>query len=169
MKKTLIVLLIAATMLLAACGTEAPKPDGTALKDGVTLQSLVSGLCDRYEMAAYMEMSGEDLATLLELSPSDFEEAYGRIAMMNVSADHVVAVKAAPGSSEKIMSALQSRLKFEQDTFSHYLPMVYEKTQQGKVFAVGDYVFLFILGREDPGFAADAASIEQEIRAAFNS
>lgn len=168
--KKLFAMILAAMMVLTlvACGGS-PAGNTNALKDGVTLKSIVTDLSTKYEMAAYMEMGKDELATLLELDAANMEDAYGMIAMMNVSADHIIAIKATAGNAEKVATALQNRLKFQQDTFSQYLPGVYEKALEGKVLTIGDYVFMFILGREEPGFSADAASIEQDIRANFNA
>lgn len=170
MKKLIALILVAMMALsLVACGNTAGGSNAATLKEGVTLQSIGSDLAEKYQMAANMELSKDDIATLLELDAANIEEAYGMIAMMNVSADHYIAIKATSGNTQAVADALQARLKFEQDTFSQYLPGVYEKTLEGKVITIGDYVFMFILGRDDMSYADEAASIETDIKAGFNS
>lgn len=170
MKKILSLILAAVMALtLSACGGGKTPDKTTTLREGVTLQSLVAQLAEQYQMASYMELGSEELATLLELNASSIAEGYGLVAMMNVSADHIIAIKASEGNTQTVIDALQNRLKFEQDTFSQYLPGVYEKTLEGKVINIGDYVFLFILGRDDISYSEEATSIESDIRAAFNS
>ena len=170
MKKVIALILVAMMAIsLVACGGTAGGSNANTLKEGETLQAIASNLAEKYQMAAYMEMSKEDLATLLELDPATMEEAYGMIAMMNVSSDHIIAVKSTAGNAEKVADALNARLKFQQDTFAQYLPGVYEKTLADKVFTVGDYVFMFILGRDDISYTDEAAAIESDIRAAFNA
>lgn len=170
MIKKILSLVFAAVLALslAACGGNSGGSTAT-LREGVTLQSLAGQVAEQYQMASYMELGPEDLGTLLELDPGAMAEGYGLVAMMNVSADHFIAIKASEGNTQAVIDALQNRLKFEQDTFSQYLPGVYEKTLEGKVINIGEYVFMFILGRDDISYSEEATSIEADIRAAFNS
>lgn len=176
--KKMITLLLAVMMVfsLAACGSKEP---ANTLKEGVTLESIVTGLAEEYEMAASMELSKDDLAMLLEMDAADIEECYALMAVMNVSADHCIAVKAAEGKAESVAEALQGRLEFERATFERYLQNPYEKALAGKVITVGDYVVMFILGLPSPehafgtsssdlSYSEQAVEIEKKIMENFN-
>ena len=45
----------------------------------------------------------------------------------------------------------------------------YAKAQAGKVFTVGDYAFLVIMGRMDHDPAAEVAEIEEKIKGNFDN
>ena len=92
------------------------------------------------------------------------EEYAGYVTMVNLSANNLIAVKAKPDKLETVQKALQARKDFEVESFRQYLPDQYAMSEAGKVFTVGDYCFLVIMGRMDEDPASEISAIEQIIR-----
>lgn len=165
--KRIISLCLAAAMLLSAAACGSKEPAAPALKDGVTLQGLMDSISEEYGFVMPAALDEMILTDLLDIDPGDVEEYAGYITMINVSADNLIAIKAKEGKAEDIQKKLEERKDFEVRSFQQYLPDQYDKAQAGKVFAVGDYVFLVMIAGEDGDPAADIAAAETVIRDGF--
>jgi len=165
--KRIFAVCLAAMLLLctAACGSK--EPAAPALKEGVTLQSLVDSITDEYGFTMPAALDDTILDDLLGIAPDDVEEYAGYITMVNISSDNLIAIKAKEGKAEEVQKKLEERKEFEVTSFQQYLPDQYEKAQAGKVFAVGDYVFLVMIAGESGDAAADIAAAETTIRDGF--
>lgn len=167
--KRLIALCLAAMLLLCvtACGSK--EPAAPTLKEGVTLQSMVDSIADQYSFTMPAPLDDTIMEDLLGIDLGDVEEYAGYITMVMVSSDNLVAVKAKEGKAETIQKKLEERKKFEETSFQQYLEDQYQKAQAGKVFAIGDYVFLVIIAGENGDAATDIAAAEATIRDGFTS
>lgn len=166
--KRIISLCLAAVLLFSAvaCGSKAPA--APTLKEGVTLQGLMDEISEEYGFAMPAPLDDMILSDLLDIDPDDVEEYAGYITMVNVSTDNLIAIKAKEGKAEDIQKKLEARKEFEVNSFMTYLQDQLEKAQAGKVFAVGDYVFLVMIGGEDADPAAAVAAAETTIRDSFS-
>lgn len=166
--KRITALCLAAVMLLsaAACGSKGPA--APTLKEGVTLQSLVDSLSEEYGFAMPAPLDEMILTDLLDIDPDDLEEYAGNISMVMVSCDNLIAVKAKEGKAEEVQKKLEARKDFEVNSFMTYLPDQYDKAQAGKVFAIGDYVFLVMIAKDAATAADDVAAAETVIRDSFS-
>lgn len=170
MTKQICTIVMAGMLLLGvACsgggggnGSSAP-----ALKDGVTLAGVLQEIEDEYGVTMPSPVDDQLLEELMGVKLSDVEEYAGSISLVNVSADHIVGVKAQPGKIDEVQTALEARLDAVRKEFERYLPEQYDKAMAGKVITIGDYAFLVITGRlnEDP--VSEMAAIESKIQSKF--
>lgn len=166
--KRFVSLVLAAVLLLstAACGSK--ESAAPALKEGVNLQGLMDSISEEYGFAMPAPLDDTILSDLLDIDPADVEEYAGYITMINVSSDNLIAVKAKEGKAEDIQKKLEARKDFEVRSFQQYLPDQYDKAEAGKVFSIGDYVFLVMIAGEGGDAAADVAAAETVIRDSFS-
>ncbi len=169
MMKRIFSAFLAAALLLtaAACGKKAPA--APALKEGVTLQSVVDGIGEEIGITMPTEVDESILKDLIGIDPADVEEYAGYITMVMVSADNLIAVKAKEGKVETVQNALAARQEMVIKSFEQYLPSELDKSRAGKVITIGDYVFLVILGRMDEDPASEVTLIEEMIRSNFDN
>ena len=167
--KKIVSLLLAAMMLFGATACGSQEPAAPTLKEGVTLQSIVDSISEEYEFSMPGALDETMLTDLLGINTDDVEDYAGNITMVMVSADNLIAVKAKEGKLETVQKALEDRLAFVNQSFQQYLPEQYSKAQAGKVFTVGDYAFLVIMGRMDHDPAAEVAEIEEKIKGNFDN
>lgn len=167
--KRIISLFLAAVLLLSAAACGSKEPPAPTLKEGVTLQSMVDSITETYGFTMPSPLDDTILKDLLGIDPGDVEEYAGYVTMVNLSANNLIAVKAKPDKLETVQKALQARKDFEVESFRQYLPDQYAMSEAGKVFTVGDYCFLVIMGRMDEDPASEISAIEQIIRDSFNS
>lgn len=166
--KRMITFILAAVMLLSvvACGKK--ESAAPVLKEDVTLQGLMDSLSEDYGFAMPAPLDEMILSDLLGIDPGDVEEYAGYITMVNVSCDNLIAIKAKEGKAEEIQKKLEERKNFEVSSFQQYLQDQYDKAQAGKVFAVGDYVFLVMIAKDPENAADDVAAAEEVIRNSFS-
>jgi hypothetical protein len=167
--KKLISMLLAAAILMSAVACGSKEPAAPTLKEGVTLQSMVDSISEEYEFSMPGAVDDSMLTDFLGIDTADVEEYAGYITMVMVSADNLIAVKAKEGKLDTVKAALEDRLEFVNQSFQQYLPEQYAKAQAGKVFTVGDYAFLVIMGRMDKDPAAEVAEIEEKIKSNFDN
>ena len=165
--KRIISLCLAVLLLLSAAACGSKEPAAHTLKEGVTLQDLMDTLSEEYGFAMPAPLDDMILSDLLDIDPGDVEEYAGYITMVNVSSDNLIAVKAKEGKAEDIQKKLEARRDFEVSSFEMYLQDQYDKAQAGKVFAVGDYVFLVMIAKDTANAADDVAAAETLIRDSF--
>ena len=152
MKKIFAVLLSAVLCAgaLAGCGSK-PAASGSSaeMKEGQTIQTVVDQIIDEVGIAMPAEIDDTLMKDVFYIDPEkDVDEYYGQFAMVNVSADNLLAVKAKPEQRDAVIEAMGKRLKDVQASFANYLPDQSEKAQKGRVVDRGNYVFLVILGPE---------------------
>ena len=167
--KRIISLLLAAVLLLssAACGSK--EPPAPPHQGGGPRQAMGASITETYGVTKPPPPAGTHQKDLLDIDPGDVEEYAGYVTMVNLSANNLIAVKAKPDKLETVQKALQARKDFEVESFRQYLPDQYAMSEAGKVFTVGDYCFLVIMGRMDEDPASEISAIEQIIRDSFNS
>ena len=168
MKKIFAVLLSAALFagMLTGCGSKpAASGDSTEMKEGQTIQTVVDQIIDE---AMPAEIDDTLMKDVFYIDPEkDVDEYYGQFAMVNVSADNLLAVKAKPEQKDAVIEAMGKRLKDVQASFSNYLPDQSEKAQKGRVVDRGNYVFLVILGESPETFDDDLDRAVKIIDEAF--
>ena len=108
LKKTICCLMAAMLLLTsAACGSKAPA--APTLKEGVTLQSIVDTLAEKYGFTMPAELDDSILKDFLGIDPEDVEEYTGYITMVNISTDNLIAIKAKEGKVETVQKKLEER------------------------------------------------------------
>ena len=142
--KKLVSLLLAAMLLLSAAACGEKEPAAPALKEGVTLQSIVDSISEEYEFSMPGALDETMLTDLLGINTDDVEDYAGNITMVMVSADNLIAVKAKEGKIEDVKAALEKRK--EARIAEQYLPDMISKAEAGKVVTKGDYAALLIVG-----------------------
>ncbi|WP_172439213.1 MULTISPECIES: DUF4358 domain-containing protein [Anaerotruncus] len=171
MKKIFAVLLSAALFagMLTGCGSKpAASGDSTEMKEGQTIQTVVDQIIDEVGIAMPAEIDDTLMKDVFYIDPEkDVDEYYGQFAMVNVSADNLLAVKAKPEQKDAVIEAMGKRLKDVQASFSNYLPDQSEKAQKGRVVDRGNYVFLVILGESPETFDDDLDRAVKIIDEAF--
>lgn len=167
--KRIISLFLAAVFLVSAAACGSKEPPAPTLKEGVTLQSMVDSITETYGFTMPAALDDTIMKDLLGIDLEDVEEYAGYITMVNVSSHNLVAIKAKEGKAETVQKKLEERKAFEVQSFEQYLQDQYDLAQSGKVFAIGDYCFLVILGRPDEDAASEIGAIEQLIRDSFVS
>lgn len=165
--KRIIPLCLAALLLFSAAACGSKEPAAPTLKEGVTLQSLMDDISEEYGFAMPAPLDDMILSDLLDIDPGDVEEYAGYITMVNVSSDNLIAVKVKEGKAEDIQKKLEARRDFEVSSFEMYLQDQYDKAKAGKVFAVGNYVFLVMIAKDTSNAADDVAAAETLIRDSF--
>ncbi len=170
MKRILAGALCAMMLLTTACGNGGTSSSSSApaLKDGVTLSSLIEDLSSEYEIAMAAPLDEQNLKDMLGLDPADVAEYAGNFSMVMNSADNLIGIKAAEGKLETVQKALEDRLEMVRQSFEQYLPDQKEKAEAGKVITIGDYAFLIIAGRMDKDPAQEISEIETKINDSFN-
>ncbi len=173
MKKIFAVLLSAALFagMLAGCGSKpAASGDSTEMKEGQTIQTVVDQIIDEVGIAMPAEIDDTLMKDVFYIDPEkDVDEYYGQFAMVNVSADNLLAVKAKPEQKDAVIEAMGKRLKDVQASFANYLPDQSEKAQKGRVVDRGNYVFLVILGESPETFDDDLDRAVKIIDEAFTA
>ena len=115
MKKIFAVLLSAALFagMLAGCGSKpAASGDSTEMKEGQTIQTVVDQIIDEVGIAMPAEIDDALMKDVFYIDPEkDVDEYYGQFAMVNVSADNLLAVKAKPEQKDAVIEAMGKRLK----------------------------------------------------------
>lgn len=160
MKKIFAVLLAAALCagMLAGCGSKEPAASGDSveMKEGQSIQTVVDQIIDEVGIAMPAEIDDTLIKDVFYIDPEeDVDEYYGQFAMVNVSADNLLGVKAKPERKDAVIEAMGKRLKDVQASFANYLPDQSEKAQKGRVVDRGNYVFLIILGDSPETFDDD--------------
>lgn len=140
---------------------------GTTLTKGTTLETIVTQINEEIGIQMPGDVDETTLSDLFHISSDMVDTFYGKFAMTMTSSDNVVAVKAAPGKIEDVVSALEQRKAEVIQSFEMYLPDQYEKAQAGQVIVRGDYAFLIIIGDYEKGFDNEMAKAEEIIDSYF--
>lgn len=157
--------------LLAGCGSKGENggasAKGSEMKEGQTVQTVVEQIATDVGVAMPSEVDENFLQDICYVPMDDVEEFAGQIAIVNTSADNVIAVKAKEGKIGAVKEGLEKRLGDVQKSFEMYLPEQYEKAKKGQVIVKGDYAFLLVLGESGETADADMEKAVAIINSAF--
>lgn len=145
-------------------------PDATGdmlLKDGTKLEDIVVKLGEELGIAMPEKLDDTTLKDAMGINREDVEEYYGEYSVVNVSSDHIIAVKAKKGKSEAVKMALEERKKSVEKNFEQYLVDQLDKAKAGKVIQKGDYLFLVIAGDVEKGADKEIQRAEEIIDSYF--
>lgn len=104
---------------------------------------------------ASMDVTTEELGTIMGINTENVEKAAGKIPMMNVQASMYLLVQAKDGAVETVKSELDNYLAQYEEQWSTYLPAQYALVKNRKVGTVGNTIYVII--------AENADALEQEI------
>lgn len=107
------------------------------------------------ELAA-MDVTLDDLTTLLNINADEVEEVVGKMAMMNVQASRYFIIKAKDGAVDSVREKVENYGNSFEQQWETYLPAQYELVKQRRVGVKGNYVYLII--------AENAAELEALIK-----
>lgn len=92
-----------------------------------------------------MEMTDEEAQYVFNLNLTEDVESYAiNGTMANVAVDNIAVVVAKEGKVENVVKSLTDKRDLTIQNFEQYLPDKYEIAKKGKVFSIGNYVFLVI-------------------------
>ncbi len=120
-------------------------------KKELNLQELNTAIS---EMQPFNEMQTAEiddsiLTSLYEMSEEDYEEAVGKMPMMNIQASMYLIVKAKEGKVDTVKEKVEAYATTQEEIWSRYLPEQYDLVQKRKLNVVGDYVYLIIAETAD--------------------
>ena len=147
MKKKLAILLCCFLLAgtLAGCGSGGGEKKWT-LKEGTTLEDVVSGINKEIGIAMPMEVTEESLSDTFHINKEDAAEYAGKFSMSITSADNFIIIKPAEGKKDAVKAALEQRKEDVIKSFEMYLPGEYEKAKAGRILEKGDYLIFMVLG-----------------------
>ena len=102
-----------------------------------------------------MDVTVEELGTIMGINTENVEKVAGKIPMMNVQASMYLLVQAKDGAVDTVKSELDNYLAQYEEQWSTYLPAQYALVQNRKVGTVGNTIYVII--------AENADTLEQEI------
>lgn len=102
-----------------------------------------------------MDVTAEELGTIMGINTENVEKIAGKIPMMNVQASMYLLVQAKDGAVDTVKSELDNYLAQYEEQWSTYLPAQYALVQNRKVGTVGNTIYVII--------AENAVTLEQEI------
>lgn len=140
-------LLLAAILIFGGCSTKAEPivEEPMEMANGQTIQTVVDKIADRIGMDMPADVKDTVLKDLFFISPAYVEDYAGKISMQPTSMNQIVAVKANPEKSKKVLKGLKKRLSDMKMSFSQNHEDENEQILQGQVVEKGNYIFLIIL------------------------
>ena len=101
------------------------------------------------EMAPYKDMTMLDidsyiLNSLYEVPEEQYEEAVGKMPMLNVQSSMYLVIKAKEDTVDEVKEKVESYAQKQEDAWSKYLPEQYELVKNRKQGVVGNYIYLII-------------------------
>ena len=108
-----------------------------------------------FNKLASMDVTVEELGTIMGINTENVEKIAGKIPMMNVQASMYLLVQAKDGAVDTVKSELDNYLAQYEEQWSTYLPAQYALVQNRKVGTVGNTIYVII--------AENADTLEQEI------
>ena len=124
--------------------------ESVQLKDGETLESVVTSITEELTMPMPAQVDDTILKDVFYVDPEDTNSYFGQFAMVNVSSANVIVVEA-KGQDQvaSIQESLEKRKDDVCNSFEMYLPDQYEIAQNGKIVTKGNYVALLIIENVD--------------------
>ena len=104
---------------------------------------------------ATMDVTTEELGTVMGINTENVENVVGKIPMMNVQASMYLLVQAKDGAVDTVKSELDNYLTQYEEQWSRYLPEQYTLVQNRIEGTVGNTIYVII--------AENADTLEQEI------
>ena len=95
------------------------------------------------EMAT-MDVTTEELATIMGVNADNVEKVYGKIPMMNVHASMYLLIQAKEGTVDTVKNELDKYVAQYEEQWSMYLPAQYEYVKNRKEGVVGNTIYLII-------------------------
>lgn len=140
---------------------------GMTLTEGTKLDDIIMKLGEELGITMPEKVDDTTLVDIIGLNKDDVEEYYGEYAVVNTSADNIIAVKAKDGKVDTVKKALEERKNAVVKNFEQYLPEQLDKAKAGKVIQRGNYVFLVIAGNSEKGMDNEIKRAEEIIDSYF--
>ena len=153
-KKILIAIIVILVIALIAVGAYFIFFNEEKTLDVDTANQTLASSAPFNELAS-MDVTVEDLGTIMGINTENVEKATGKIPMMNVQASMYLLVQAKDGAVDTVKSELDNYLAQYEEQWSTYLPAQYALVQNRKVGTVGNTIYVII--------AENADTLEQEI------
>ena len=91
-----------------------------------------------------MDVTLDDLTTLLNINADEVEEVVGKMAMMNVQASRYFIIKAKDGAVDSVKQQVEDYGNSYEQQWATYLPEQYELVKQRKIGVKGNYVYFIV-------------------------
>lgn len=153
-KKILIAIIVILVIALIAVGAYFIFFNEEKTLDVDTANQTLASSAPFNELAS-MDVTVEELGTIMGINTENVEKVAGKIPMMNVQASMYLLVQAKDGAVDTVKSELDNYLAQYEEQWSTYLPAQYALVQNRKVGIVGNTIYVII--------AENADTLEQEI------
>ena len=153
-KKILIAIIVILVIALIAVGAYFIFFNEEKTLDVDTANQTLASSAPFNELAS-MDLTVEELGTIMGINTENVEKVAGKIPMMNVQASMYLLVQAKDGAVDTVKSELDNYLAQYEEQWSTYLPAQYALVQNRKVGTVGNTIYVII--------AENADTLEQEI------
>ena len=97
-----------------------------------------------FSQMATMDIDSSILSSLYDITPDLYDEAVGKMPMMNIQASMYLIIKAKDGKLEEVKEKVEKYAAGQEESWSKYLPEQYEIVKQRKQGVIGNYVYLII-------------------------
>lgn len=153
-KKILIAIIVILVIVLIAVGAYFIFFNEEKTLDVDTANQTLASSAPFNELAS-MDVTVEELGTIMGINTENVEKVAGKIPMMNVQASMYLLIQAKDGAVDTVKSELDNYLTQYEEQWSTYLPVQYALVQNRKVGTVGNTIYVII--------AENADTLEQEI------
>lgn len=153
-KKILIAIIVILVIALIAVGAYFIFFNEEKTLDVDTANQTLASSAPFNELAS-MDVTVEELGTIMGINTENVEKVAGKIPMINVQASMYLLVQAKDGAVDTVKSELDNYLAQYEEQWSTYLPAQYALVQNRKVGTVGNTIYVII--------AENADTLEQEI------
>lgn len=153
-KKILIAIIVILVIALIAVGAYFIFFNEEKTLDVDTANQTLASSAPFNELAS-MDVTVEELGTIMGINTENVEKVAGKIPMMNVQASMYLLVQAKDAAVDTVKSELDNYLAQYEEQWSTYLPAQYALVQNRKVGTVGNTIYVII--------AENADTLEQEI------
>ena len=153
-KKILIAIIVILVIALIAVGAYFIFFNEEKTLDVDTANQTLASSAPFNELAS-MDVTVEELGTIMGINTENVEKVAGKIPMMNVQASMYLLVQAKDGAVDTVKSELDNYLAQYEEQWSTYLPAQYALVQNRKVGTVRNTIYVII--------AENADTLEQEI------
>lgn len=99
--------------------------------------------------AGMMEVSKEEIKSILNIESTDVEEFLMKTPMMIVYSNTYIIAKPAKGKEEIVKNAIDEYMAKLEEQWSMYLPVQYELVKNRKVGKIGDYLVYIVSENND--------------------
>ena len=153
-KKILIAIIVILVIALIAVGAYFIFFNEEKTLDVDTANQTLASSAPFNELAS-IDVTVEELGTIMGINTENVEKVAGKIPMMNVQASMCLLIQAKDGAVDTVKSELDNYLTQYEEQWSTYLPAQYALVQNRKVGTVGNTIYVII--------AENADTLEQEI------